>query len=90
MIGPDAPRWIDGQRLGGENLADRVMTDRAAEARPADGGNLAQAEGRVLGLQFDDRAADLGREHPAIAGGRDGLVEEAPHSVVDKLCGLPA
>jgi hypothetical protein len=58
------------------------VADGAVAAVPADRGELPEAEGRVLGLEFDDGAPDLGREESTGSRRRRrGVeVEEALHA----------
>jgi hypothetical protein len=70
---------VERQGLGGQHLLDRVVADRAAEARAADRGDLAQTERRVLGLQLDDRLPNPERQHPPVRRRRRVRLEEAAH-----------
>jgi hypothetical protein len=86
-----APRRVKGQRLGHEHLPHRLVVDRAAKSTAADPGDLPQAKRRILGLQRDDGAADLGGQPPTIAlGQRSRIVEEALHPRAGEPSGLAA
>lgn len=79
---------MEGQRLAGQHLLDGVVADRAVEAVFADRGDLAQAEGRVLGLQLDDRLADPQRQGAPIRCRRLLDVEQAAHARRGEAGGL--
>jgi hypothetical protein len=57
-----------------------VVAHGTVEAFRADRGDLAQPEGRILGLEGDDGLPDLGRQPPAILLWVFQVGEEAAHA----------
>jgi hypothetical protein len=70
---------VQRQRVGGQDLGDRVVADRPSEALPADRGDLPQAERRVFGLELDDRLADPERQAALVRRRRVVRLEQTAH-----------
>jgi hypothetical protein len=83
VVPGEPPRRPDRQRFAGQDGPDGVLADGAVEAVSADRRDLPQPKRRVLGLDLNDGAPDVWREHPTGSRRRcQGLEdEEAAHAV---------
>jgi hypothetical protein len=80
VVPREAPLWVERQWLRREHLLDHVVTGRPVEALLADRGDLAQSEGRILGLERDDGLPDLVGQPSLILPSVFPVGEEAAHS----------
>ena len=62
VIGREAASGAGWRRLLGQDAADGVMAQLMAEARPADGGDLAEVQRGVFAPEVDDGLANLLRD----------------------------
>jgi hypothetical protein len=64
------------------------VADAAVVAATADLSDLVRAEGRILGLERQDAAANVCRQQTPVVGGALGGVEEASHARGVEAIGL--